>query len=326
MKKTLYIAILSLLLVASVSGIAFLMYPLDGESGSNTVFTAVANTIAPEEPTGSASAEDTGGENTRFETTTGGNASTGGGTHTYTPQSDTAIPSDTKALYLILDDGGHTLEDLRAFMGFDGVFTLAVLPRLEYSQEAARMAVALGHELILHQPMEPLGETDPGPGAIYTWDSPFRVRAVLRRNLAMFPDAIGVNNHMGSKATSDSAVMDTVVGVLAHRNLFFLDSRTIHTSIAEAAAGRAGLPALRRDVFLDNVRTAEAINAQIDEALAIAESRGSAVMIGHVTSHELARVLIDRYDEIIAAGYQFLPISHLAARKAQRIAHEDPRD
>jgi len=230
---------------------------------------------------------------------------------------------DGPRLYLILDDGGHSLDDLRAFAPFPGVFTVAALPSLEYSGAVARMTVALGHELILHQPMEALGGNDPGPGAIFTaYDNPL-IRRILRENLRQFPDAIGVNNHMGSKATGDERVMSAVASVLANRHLFFLDSRTVHTSIADAVAVSAGLPELRRDVFLDNVRTDEAISAQIDEGLAIARNKGYAVLIGHVTSPELARVLTDRYDEITAAGYTFAPLSDLVASQTRRIAHEN---
>jgi polysaccharide deacetylase 2 family uncharacterized protein YibQ len=226
-------------------------------------------------------------------------------------------------IYLILDDGGHSLDDLRAFAPFPGIFTLAVLPSLEYSTDAARMAIALGHELILHQPMEALGGNDPGPGAIMTTDDNPRIRRILRENLRQFPDAIGVNNHMGSKATGDVRVMAAVSSVLANRHLFFLDSRTIHTSVADTVAVAAGLPGLRRDVFLDNVRTTEAISGQLDEGLAIAREKGYAVLIGHVTSPELARVLTDRYDEITAAGFAFAPLSDLVAAQTRRVAHEN---
>ena len=185
------------------------------------------------------------------------------------------------------------------------------------------MTVALGHDLIVHQPMEALGGSNPGPGAVYTAFEEHQIRRVVRGNLRDFPDAIGVNNHMGSKATSDERVMSAVVDVVANRSLFFLDSRTTHTSVAAAIAGNAGLPPLQRDVFLDNVRTEAAISDQLDVALEIADAKGYAVMIGHVTSPELARVLIDRYDAIVADGYTFHPIRELAAGGAHRIAHED---
>lgn len=215
------------------------------------------------------------------------------------------IPSETKRLYLILDDGGHNIEDFRSYSAFPGRFTVAVLPRREFSDEVARMAVAMGHEVILHQPMEPMGTANPGPGAIYIADDDETIRKTLDKNLDSLPQAVGINNHMGSRATADRRVMAVVVDELSKREIFFLDSRTSAESVGVEVATEHGLTAFQRDVFLDNERTNEAIGNQLDEALEIADEYGSVVMIGHITSPELAAVLIDRYDELVEAGYTF---------------------
>lgn len=228
-----------------------------------------------------------------------------------------------KRLYLVLDDAGHDLDQLRMFTSFPGTFTVAVLPGLEYSREATRMVIALGHEAILHQPMEALGGNDPGPGAIFTDQSSSEIRRVLISNLATLPGVIGVNNHMGSRATADQRVMEVVAETIGRYRLFFLDSRTTHLSVAADQSRASGLAAVERDVFLDNVRDETAISRQIDQGLAIAARQGHAVMIGHVTSPELARVLTNRYAEIAAAGYAFLPLSDLVSREYARITHAD---
>jgi polysaccharide deacetylase 2 family uncharacterized protein YibQ len=224
-------------------------------------------------------------------------------------------------LYLVLDDAGHDLDQLRDFGSFPGVFTVAVLPGLDYSREALRMALALGHEAILHQPMEAMGGNDPGPGAIYTAQSEGEIRRTLLSNIASMPGIVGVNNHMGSRATSDARVMGTVVATLERYRIFFLDSRTTHLSVGFATARAAGLSAVQRDVFLDNVRDEEAISAQLDAALEVARNKGYAVMIGHVTSPELARVLTERYPALHAAGFRFFPLSDLIAREQGQLAH-----
>lgn len=214
-------------------------------------------------------------------------------------------------LYVVLDDAGHDLDDLRQFMPFPGVVTVAVLPGLEYSREAAQMVIALGHEAILHQPMEASGGNDPGPGAIFVAHSDPQIRQTLTSNLSSMPGVVGVNNHMGSRATADERVMATVAHTLRRHRLFFLDSRTTHLSVAADTTRGVGVPTVVRDVFLDNVRDDEAISVQLDQGLAIARERGHAVLIGHVTSPELARVLIDRYSELVEAGFVFRPLSDL---------------
>lgn len=214
-------------------------------------------------------------------------------------------------LYLVLDDAGHDLDHLRAFMRFPGVFTLAVLPDLKYSVESARMAAAAGHSVILHQPMEALGGQDPGPGAIVVADNEEKIRETLGKNIESIPGIAGINNHMGSKVTGNRRTMEIVIRELADRKLFFLDSRTTAETVAVEVGRDGGVPVMSRDVFLDNTADPEAISVQIDEALSIAREKGWAVMIGHVTVSELADVLAQRYDDIIAAGFRFFPLEDL---------------
>ena len=233
-----------------------------------------------------------------------------GGRDTIEPEE----PFTGPRLYLVLDDGGHTTEQLRDFEPFRGVYTVAVLPGLDYSGEVARRSLAAGHEVILHQPMEALGGNALGPGAIYADDSEDRIARVLADNIDSLPGITGVNNHMGSKATTDERVMHAVAETLGDYELFFLDSRTTHESVAFDVAARAGLETAARDVFLDNERDEAAISDQLDRALAIAAERGYAVMIGHVTSPELARVLVRRYGEIVDTGFRFFPLSDLMER------------
>ncbi len=214
-------------------------------------------------------------------------------------------------LYLVIDDAGHSVEDLRRFIDFPGVFTLAVLPELRYSEETMRIARAAGHSVILHQPMEAKGDHDPGPAAIRVGDDEDVIRQTLRHNIRSLPGIAGVNNHMGSKVTEHRPTMEIIASELARHELFFLDSRTSGETVAEDVSRDLGIPVASRDVFLDNVRDPEAIAKQLTEALAIAKEKGSVVMIGHVTVPELAEVLVERYGEIVEAGYRFLPLEDL---------------
>ena len=216
-------------------------------------------------------------------------------------------------LYLVLDDAGQAMEEFRRFSAFPGSFTVAVLPFLPYSEQIVRAASAMGHEAILHQPMEAYNGEDPGPGAIFLHNTDDEIRTILRENLERYPHLVGVNNHMGSRATSDERVMETVLAVVRDEGLFFLDSRTTHTSVAPILAARAGMPVLSRHFFLDHERSVTAINEQLDQALAHARRHGFAIMIGHVTVPETADILLERYGEIEQAGFEFLPLSHAPA-------------
>jgi uncharacterized protein len=112
--------------------------------------------------------------------------------------------------------------------------------------------------------------------------SPAEFAAVFAAQLARVPHAIGVNNHEGSRLTQDARSMDWLMQALKHNGrLFFLDSRTSPKSIAYETARDQGIPALKRDVFLDNVASRRAVNRRFDELLSIARRRGHALAIGH---------------------------------------------
>jgi hypothetical protein len=92
---------------------------------------------------------------------------------------------------------------------------------------------------MLHLPMEPEpgAHTSPGKGAILVGMNAAEVQRVVQNDLAAVPYVAGVNNHMGSRATQDAALMAEVMKTLADHRLYFIDSRTTGASAALEAAG-----------------------------------------------------------------------------------------
>ncbi len=131
--------------------------------------------------------------------------------------------------------------------------------------------------------MEPRGfpEVRPGPGVVLRSQSDEEIATTLRSDLETVPGAVGVNNHMGSAATADLRVMRAVVGVLAGRGLFFVDSRTTGSTVALEAAREARVPAASRRVFLDDIQKEVAIEDSLTQLIAHAKKDGSAIAIGH---------------------------------------------
>lgn len=223
-----------------------------------------------------------------------------------------AAPPDRRGpLALVLDDAGNSLEAYDRFLEFPGPMAVAVLPQLDYSVQAAALAAAAGKEIMLHQPMEALRGGDPGPGSIGPADPLEKVSATIRENLRTVPGAIGVNNHMGSLATTDTQLMRTVLATLHDRGLFFLDSRTTADTVGRSVAAEVGIPFAERAVFLDNWRTRESILSALGHALELSQRGEPVVMIGHVTVPLLAEILLDVYPVLYAHGYEFVPISKL---------------
>ena len=76
--------------------------------------------------------------------------------------------------------------------------------------------------------------------------------------------------------------------VIAAAGLYFVDSLTNPNSVALEQAMLAGIPALERDVFLDNDLRPAALQRQFGQAVARARERGYAVLIGHPYPETLA--------------------------------------
>jgi len=199
-----------------------------------------------------------------------------------------ASPASRPQIAIIFDDLGLDPSALDRLHEFAGPLTFSFLSYGRDLQSAADRARNAGHGVMLHLPMEPLGENDPGPRAL-TRDGPIKV---FRRNLAWHLDRFegftGVNNHMGSKLTADAIRMARVLEAVDDRGLYYLDSVTTADSAAEDAALWTGARLIRRDIFLDNDPDVTMIRAQLQKTEEIARRTGYAIAIAHPRETTLA--------------------------------------
>jgi hypothetical protein len=190
-----------------------------------------------------------------------------------------------RTICLVIDDVGYR-QDLaeEAALKLPRETTFAVIPFLPYSEESAAHLRERGFSVILHCPMEAesAGQWKATPGTILEGMPGAEVERILDLDLRAVPGAEGVNNHMGSLATTDRVLMDHVMAMLKGRGLYFLDSRTSAATVAYEAARAAGVKAAFRSVFLDDVDEDGAIIKQIDLWAARSEREGSPVAIGHL--------------------------------------------
>jgi len=101
----------------------------------------------------------------------------------------------------------------------------------------------------------------------------------------------------------DEQAMKTVLAFCRERGICFLDSRTTAKTAVPAAARNLGMKIGARNIFIDNEQDRPSMNRFIEDGLALASQKGSAVMIGHVWSPELAPLLADIYQNTVAQGY-----------------------
>ena len=191
--------------------------------------------------------------------------------------------------------------------------TFAILPFQAHTRSLATRLHASGREVILHLPMEPQAypERNPGEGAVSEGMRPAEIAETVRRALDEVPEAVGVNNHMGSRVTGDPVVMRAVLEVVRDRRLYFLDSRTTSETIAYDMARDMGIPAMERSVFLDDRREASYIEGQVRELLKKARERGTAVGIGH--ADRVTAAALRRCAGLLRSGeVRIVPASELA--------------
>jgi polysaccharide deacetylase 2 family uncharacterized protein YibQ len=214
---------------------------------------------------------------------------------------------------LVIDDLGRSVEDLPPLESLGVPVTYSVLPFQEQTPEVVSALRRRGEEILLHLPMEPRNGEDPGPGALLQGMSDGELRERTLAALRAVPGAVGVNNHMGSRFSAEAGPMTTVLGVLAARGLFFLDSRTSAASVGYKVARQLGVPAAERQVFLDGEPTPQAIDTQFQRLLGLARARGYAIAIGHPHPETLA-ALEREVPRAKADGYEFVPVSYLLDR------------
>lgn len=197
---------------------------------------------------------------------------------------------ETARMVIVIDDIGEDMSAVRTLTGLPFPVTLAIWPRSTHARRAAETANAAGLECIVHQPTEPIKypEMNPGPGALFTSLSDAEIETRVKDSLSRVPYAVGMNNHMGSKFTRDRRAVAAMVRPLRNRRFFVLDSLTHPGSVLYAEAKRQGVPALRRDVFLDSVPGKDFVLKQLYSAERIALVTGRAVAIGHPLPGTLA--------------------------------------
>jgi len=222
-----------------------------------------------------------------------------------------AAPAGKAYMSIIIDDLGQSPDRDSRTLALPGPVTMAIMPDTPHASDFARQAHKAGKTVILHMPMDPAT----GP---YAWHPGITIDELARRleaALAKVPYAAGINNHMGSRMTAQREPMAWLMGELQQRHLFFVDSRTSAATVAAAEAQRIGLAHVSRDVFLDDVRTTEAITGQLQQGIALARKQGSAVLIGHPYPQTL-EVLERALPQLKGQGIELIRLSQMIALRS----------
>lgn len=198
---------------------------------------------------------------------------------------------DKAKLALVIDDFGYSKAPIQAYAKIRAPLTYAVLPNHPYSAAAANDGAKNGREIILHLPMEAMNQqAKVEEKTVNTAMNEAEINDVVDALTEAVPHIIGVNNHQGSKATSNQRVMKIVLRNLADKGLFFIDSKTISTSPACDIAKQVGVKSAANMLFIDNQNDVPAIQDQLREAAKLALKNGQAIAIGHARVNTAAAI------------------------------------
>ena len=202
-----------------------------------------------------------------------------------------SIDQDTLGvIVLVIDDFGYRNDNISdGFLNLSIPITCAIIPGHTASKKFAEKAVSYGKEVIIHMPME---SENYSPGEdeykLLTSMTSELLENKLIQAFESLPEAIGMNNHQGSKATSDSKTMTVLASVLKDRGKYFIDSRTSSLTIGEKTMVSFGVPTARRNIFLDNNNDLDKIEEQMNKLANSAKKNGVAVGLGHARKNTLS--------------------------------------
>jgi polysaccharide deacetylase 2 family uncharacterized protein YibQ len=219
-----------------------------------------------------------------------------------------------KRVAFVIDDFGNNMPGTLEMLNMPVPLTVAVMPFLPSTKRDAEIAHRNHHEVFVHLPMEPVKGKRSwlGPGAITTDLRSEEVRHRVRQAIDDVPHAIGINNHMGSKATADERIMRAVLEVCKERGMIYLDSKTTEKSVAAKVADELGVPCLENEIFLDELYNVRHITKQMERVCHWIDNKQECIAIGHVgpPGKKTASVL-RRYIPRIQKEARFVTISKL---------------
>ena len=204
------------------------------------------------------------------------------------------IKKDDRPTLAILIDDVTTSYQVKNITNIGYPVTMAFLPPTPTHKKSAKIAQAFDNYMI-HLPLEAGTKRYEEKNTLHVNDSIEKIDKRIKYLTSIYPKAKYLNNHTGSKFTSNSTSMDKLMQVLKKYNLIFVDSRTTSKTKAKIYANKYGVKYLSRNIFLDNKQDKDYIQNQLKKAIKIARRTGTAIAIGHPHSITLKTLKNSKY-------------------------------
>lgn len=190
--------------------------------------------------------------------------------------------------------------------------TFSVLPFEPNAASFAQTIVDAGFDVQIHMPMEPEGypSVSPGKKAVFIAQSADETVGLIDEACTILPFAVGMNNHMGSRATAERNTLVPIFVRLKQKGMYFLDSKTSPKSAAKTTADETGVLFIENHFFLDDSNRTREISSYLHSAAEYALDYGYAVAIGHPYK-ETYEALMQSVVVLQRKGIEFVTIREL---------------
>jgi len=182
-------------------------------------------------------------------------------------------------LAIIIDDVS-TSSHIKAIKNLSLPLTMSFLPPSDARPNSAKLA-SKEKIYMVHLPMEAQNFSAEEPLTLRIDDSQEIISKRIKDIKKLFPKVEYINNHTGSKFTSNEIAMNRLIYALNNQKIGFIDSRTTAETKAPKVLKNLGLNYMARDVFLDHEHDTDYVMKQIEKAVDIAKKHGTAIAIGH---------------------------------------------
>lgn len=182
-------------------------------------------------------------------------------------------------LAIIMDDIGNA-NQVRAFKNIPFAVTPSIFPSTPKHPNTPQFAKEFEHYMV-HMPMEAFHFSRPEIDTLQVSDTSEVVEEKIAAMYQDFPDAVAINNHTGSKFTSDSEAMDRLFCALDKYDITFIDSKTAPHTKGKEIGKLHNKIVLERNIFLDNEPDVAYILNQLKKAVRHAKRHGVAIAICH---------------------------------------------
>lgn len=198
-------------------------------------------------------------------------------THNYTQIGD--IKDKIPKLVIIIDDVA-SYEHINEIKKINLKLTPSIMPPSKDFPNTPKIAKNLEFYMI-HLPLEALDYNSNSIKTLKISDSYDEISKEIYKIRQNFPNAKFINNHTGSKFTSNLNAVKRLSDAMDKYGFILVDSKTIADSKIKEVLKSKHQKYIFRDVFLDNTQNPNDIKNELKKAVQIAKERGFAIAIAH---------------------------------------------